>query len=224
MQKFATIYSITAKRKGGSDALEELLQSSHGDVDLTTIPDDRYLAEMTKRIFCAGFVWKVIENKWPNFEAAFQGFEIAKMAILSDDDLAALAQDERIVRNGQKIQTVRDNAHFIRNIADEYDSFGKFLTDWPASDQIGLMNLLKKRGSRLGGMTAQYFLRFVGKDSFILSKDVVAALVNAGVIDNHKATSQKDLKAIQEAFNQWHKESGRSYTELSRVLAMSIDS
>lgn len=223
MQKFETIYKRAAKRKGGPEVLEELLQSSYADVDLTQIPDDRYLAEITKRIFCAGFVWKVIESKWPGFEEAFQGFDVEKMAMLSDDDLSDLAQDKRIVRNGQKIQTVRDNAHLILNIADEYGSFGKFLAGWPVADQIGLLELLKKRGSRLGGATAQYFLRFVGKDSFILSKDVVAAMVTAGVIDNYKATSKRDLRAIQEAFNQWHEESGRSYTEMSRVLAMSVD-
>lgn len=224
MQKFETIYKRAAKRKGGTDALEELLGSDHDSVDLGKFSDDRYLSEMTKRIFCAGFVWRVIESKWPGFEEAFQGFDIEKMAGLSDNDITELTKDERIVRNAQKIQTVRDNAHLILNIGAEHGSFGAFLAEWPADNQVGLLNLLKKRGSRLGGMTAQYFLRFVGKDSYILSKDVVAALVAAGVVDNHKASSQKDLKAIQEAFNQWHVESGRSYTEMSRVLAMSIDS
>ena len=105
MEKFETIYQRAAKRKGGSEALDGLLSSDSSPVDLTKIPDDRYLAEMTKRIFCAGFVWKVIESKWPSFEEAFQGFDVDKMAVLSDDDLADLAQDERIVRNAQKIQT-----------------------------------------------------------------------------------------------------------------------
>jgi len=223
MQKFATIYQRAAQRKGGPHALEELLVTGSPPVDLTRIPDDRYLAEMTRRIFCAGFVWKVIESKWPAFEEAFQGFDVAKMAALSDDDLAALARDERIVRNAQKIQTVRANAHFMLDIVGERGSFGNFVAGWPESDIVGLLALLKKRGSRLGGATAQYFLRFMGKDTFILSNDVVAALVNAEVIDNHKATAVKDRKAIQAAFNQWHTESGRSYTVMSRVLAMSID-
>ena len=223
MEKFETIYQRAAKRKGGADALDGLLRSGSPPVDLAEVSDDRYLAEMTKRIFCAGFVWKVIEHKWPNFEHAFHGFDVDKMAILSDDDLSELAQDERIVRNAQKIQTVRANANFILDIAHEHGSFGHFLAKWPESDQSSLLALLKKRGSRLGGMTAQYFLRFVGKDSFILSTDVVAALVHAGVIDNHKATSAKDQRAIQAAFNQWHEESGRSYTDMSRILAMSTD-
>ncbi len=63
MENFATIYNHTVKRKGGQDALADLLNSTSATVDLTQIPDDRYLAEMTKRIFCAGFVWQVIENK-----------------------------------------------------------------------------------------------------------------------------------------------------------------
>lgn len=223
MQEFETIYQRAAKRKGGVEALEELLQSSNSPADLAKISDDRYLAEMTKRIFCAGFVWKVIESKWPEFEEAFQAFDVVKMAALSDNDLADLAQDKRIVRNAQKIRTVRDNAHFVLDITAEHGSFGQFLAGWPESDMIGLFDLLKKRGSRLGGATAQYFLRFMGKDTFMLSKDVVAALQQAGVIENNKATSKKDLQAIQNAFNRWHQESGRSFTQMSRILAMSTD-
>ena len=78
-------------------------------------------------------------------------------------------------------------------------------------------------GSRLGGTSGQYFLRSMGKDSFILSQDVVAALVREGVVDK-AATSKRDLAAVQSAFNRWREQSGRSLTEISRVLAMSIES
>jgi len=35
-------------------------------------------------------------------------------------------------------------------------------------------------------------------------------------------TSQKALRAVQAAFSAWQAETGRSYTELSRILAYSI--
>ena len=38
-------------------------------------------------------------------------------------------------------------------------------------------NANRLRGARLGGMTAQYFLRFMGKDGFVFSRDGVAALI-----------------------------------------------
>ena len=81
---------------------------------------------------------------------------------------------------------------------------------------------MKKRGSRLGGVTGQYALRFMGMDSFILSRSVIAALQRAGVIDG-PATSKTAQRKIQDAFNAWHKESGESYTRISRILGMSID-
>lgn len=225
MTSFQSIYERAAKRKGGEAELQSILAGKPKSADeLAAIPDDRWLAEMTRRIFSAGFVWSVIDNKWANFERAFHQFDISRNVAMHDEELEALTSDASIVRNGQKIFTVRENAKFVQATSAEHGGFGRFIGDWPVIDQVGLLNLLKKRGKRLGGNSAQYFLRFMGKDSFILSKDVIATLVDAEVIDNYKATSKRDLKAIQAAFNQWHVEMGLSYTNLSRIAAMSIDS
>jgi hypothetical protein len=35
-------------------------------------------------------------------------------------------------------------------------------------------------------------------------------------------TSQKALFLTQDAFNEWREESGKGFTEISRVLAMSV--
>ena len=225
MTSFETIYERAAVRKGGEAELLSMLTGKPKTADeLATIPNDRYLAEMTRRVFSAGFVWSVINNKWANFERAFHQFDIASNIAMHDEALEALTRDASIVRNGQKIFTVRENAKFIQTIMAEHGSFGRFLGDWPVSDQAGLLDVLKKRGKRLGGNSAQYFLRFMGKDSFILSKDVIAAMVSAEIIDNHKATSKRDRIAIQTAFNQWHDETNLSYTNLSQIAALSIDS
>ena len=85
-----------------------------------------------------------------------------------------------------------------------------------------LLETLKKRGSRLSGFSAQYFLRHMGVDGFILSPSVTAALVRAGVVDK-PPTSKKAMEAVQAAFDRWRKESGRSLSEISRTLGMSID-
>ncbi|MBV7327249.1 DNA-3-methyladenine glycosylase I [Chloroflexi bacterium TSY] len=224
MPSFQPIYDRAAARKGGEAELLALLpkEIKTGD-ELAAIPDDRHLAEMTKRIFCAGFVWRVIESKWPNFEEAFQEFDVAKMAALDDEDLDALTRDEGIVRNAQKIWTVRHNAQFMLDIASEHGTFARFIANWPESDIVDLWALLKKRGSRLGGATSQYYLRFMGKDVFMITRDVGTALVNAGVISNNSPTAKKDLAAVQAAFNHWHEETDLSYTALSRIEAYSIE-
>lgn len=224
MRTYQAIFERAAERHGGAKVLAAKLAESQpkSPTELAAISDDRWLAEMTRRIFQAGFNWSVVDNKWDGFEAAFEGFDVGRWAMASDDDLDALARDTRIVRNPQKIHTVRENAVFLSDLAKEHGSAGRFFADYPATDYVGLLGVLKKRGSRLGGTTAQYFLRFVGKDSFIVSRDVTAALIASGVIDK-APTSAKALRAVQDAFNDWMTESGRPLVQISRTLALSID-
>jgi 3-methyladenine DNA glycosylase Tag len=219
---FNTIRARAEKRKGGPKALAKLLPEKPDMKALAKLGDDRILAEMTKRVFCAGFAWSVIENKWPDFEKAFLGFRPAKLAFQPDEFWDALMDDKRIVRNGAKVMSVRENAQFVRAIAGEHGSFGKFLANWPASDEIGLLDLLAKRGSRLGGNTGQMLLRFVGWDGFVTSRDVVACLRDAGLNIAEEVKSKGDLAKVQAQFNAWAGETGLPYTHLSRICALSV--
>lgn len=220
MRSFDEIFEISAGRHGGPDAFETLLSKPKSHAELAAMPEDRWLSIITKSVFQAGFNWKVIESKWDGFETAFDGFDVGRCAFMDDEKFDALLQDTRIVRNGTKIAAVRDNAAFLLELRQEGGA-GKVLGGWPSTDYVGLLALLGKRGSRLGGATAQYSMRFAGRDSFILSHDVTARLIAEGVIDK-TATSKKALAAVQSAFNTWMDQSGRSLTEISRVLAMSL--
>ena len=122
----------------------------------------------------------------------------------------------------QRSHSVRENAGFVQEIAKEHGSFGKFLATWPSSDEIGLLDLLAKRGSRLGGNTGQMFLRFVGWDGFVTSQDVVACLREAGLDIAAEVKSKGDLAKVQAQFNAWAAETGLPYVHLSRICAMSI--
>ena len=219
---FEAIRARAAKRKGGDAALLALLPKVASARTLAKLTDDRVLAQMAQRIFSAGFVWRVVESKWPGFEAAFLGFAPKRLLFQPDEFWSDLAADARIIRNPQKIKAVRENAQFVSDIAREHGSFGRFLADWPAHDQIGLLAVLDKRGARLGGRSGQYFLRFIGKDTFITSHDVVACLRDAGLDISEHPTSRRDLARIQERFNAWAAETGLPYTHLSRICAMSV--
>ena len=219
---FKTIRARAEKRKGGPKGLEKLLPRKPDMKALAKISDDRILAEMTKRVFSAGCAWSVIEAKWPGFEKAFLGFKPAKLTFQPDDFWDGLLSDTSIVRNGAKIASVRENAAFVQEIASEHGSFGQFLAKWPSSDQIGLLNLLAKRGSRLGGNTGQMLLRFLGWDGFVTSQDVVACLRDAGLDIAAEVTSKGDLAKVQAQFNAWAAETGLPYVHLSRICAMSI--
>src|SRR5438445_8983742 len=222
MIPFKTIRARAEKRKGGTKVLNRLLPAKPDSRALAKLGDDRILAEMSKRVFSAGFAWSVIENKWPGFEKAFLGFKPGPLTLQPDEFWDALMKDTRIVRNGAKIMSVRANATFVREIAKEHGSFGKFLAKWPSSDQAGLLELLSKRGSRLGGNTGQMMLRFLGWDGFVTSRDMVTCLRDAGLDIAETVTSKRDLAKVQAQFNAWAEETGLAYTHISRICAMSI--
>ena len=222
MTLFETIRARAKERKGGAEALARLMPPKPDPKALRKLHDDRVLAEMTRRVFSAGFAWSVIESKWPGFEEAFLGFEPSRLAFEPDEFWDKLTKDARIVRNGAKIMSVRLNARFVLEVAKEHGSFGKFLAEWPPSDEVGLLEVLAKRGSRLGGNSGQMLLRFLGYDAFVTSKDVVACLCLAGLDVAEVPTSKRDLAKIQEQFNVWAKETGLPYRHLSLICAFSI--
>jgi 3-methyladenine DNA glycosylase Tag len=224
MQPFAKILAVAAKRKGGAAKLEQILATtaSRTPKQIARIADDRILAEMTRRVFYAGFSSKVVDDKWDAFEKGFDHFDPNACAFMSDEHFEALTQDRGIVRNGAKIRSVQVNGKFLLELKAEHGSAARFFADWPDNDYVGLLDVLKKRASHLGGDAAGRFLRAIGKPAFIPSPDMVTALIREGVLERPPG-GKRDLATIQAAFNQWSDESGRDLTAISRVLAMSVD-
>ena len=222
MGSFAEVQERAERRKGGADALKALMPKAPDHDAVRIFPDDRLLSEMTRYVFYAGFVRNIIDSKWPGFEAAFSGFDPAFLNLAPDDYWHDLTSDTRIIRNGAKIMSVRTNAQFIRRLADEHGSAGRFFADWPIEDHIGLLGVLDKRADRLGGMSGQYFLRAIGRDSFVMSHDVLACLRLSGLPISEGKPTKKDLRQIQDQFNAWHAETGLPLTYLSRICAFSV--
>jgi 3-methyladenine DNA glycosylase Tag len=222
MQSYHQIFERAAARKGGAAALEGLIAEwpAKGHAELVATPDDRWLAEMTRSVFQAGFNWQVIDNKWPGFETAFHGFDTRLNAAMSEEEFDAHLKDASIVRNGQKIASVRHNAQFLVDLAVEHGSASAFFADWPDSDLVGLLDVMKKRAARCAGETAMRLLRRMGKPAFITTRDVAAALVEAGVL-SAAPKNRKDLQVVQDAFNAWSQATGRDFNAISRTLALS---
>ena len=222
INSFTKIQERAEKRKGGADALKKMMPEVLSQKELSELGDDRFLSMMTKCINQAGFSWKVIENKWPQFEEAFFAFDPEKLALLSPEQWEAYASDRRVVRNWQKIKALQENVFFVQEESRKHGSFGKFIANWPGSEQIELMAYLKQHGSRLGGKSSTWFLRRAGKDCFILSRDVVVVLNAIGLDVAAQPSSQRDLKKIQAQFNDWHEETALPYSHLSRIIACSV--
>lgn len=219
-ESFQTIYRRACERKGGERVLEAMLRAPLTKANVEKISDDRFLAAMTKQVFKSGFVWRVIEQKWPDFETVFFGFDVDKVLLMPDEMLEQKASDKRIVRNYKKVTTVRDNAMMIKDVALEYGSFGKFVASFEKDNITSLWEFMKKRGARLGGNTGPYMLRALGIDTFLFSRDVEDYLRKHDIVDGG-LTSKKSLSSANAAFAQWHRESGRSLQEISAIVAFS---
>ncbi|QJR81491.1 DNA-3-methyladenine glycosylase I [Alteromonas pelagimontana] len=219
-EAFSTIYQRACERKGGSEALEAMLSTPLPDEAVANIPNDRFLAAMTKQVFQSGFVWRVIEQKWPNFEAAFFNFDIEKVLLMPDEMLEQKASDKRIVRNYKKVMTVRENALMIKDVAMKYGSFGAFVAQFEAERVTELWQYLKRHGARLGGNSGPYMLRALGVDTFLLTADVEDYLRKHDVFDGG-VSSKRSLAAINAQFVSWQQESGRSLTQIGQIISYS---
>jgi len=218
LEKIDDIYQRAAARKGGVANLNILLGPGNEDRLLAEIPDDRFLAEFTKKVFQSGFVWRVVENKWPNFEESFFNFNIEKVLMMPEEMMERKASDPKIIRNFNKVKTIKANGQMIFEQQRQGHSFAEFIAKWPSDDIIGLWAYLKKHGQRLGGNTGPYALRALGKDTFILSRDV-EAYFRAHEIITGGIQTKSSLNAIQNSFNHWQKQCDLSLGQLSRLIA-----
>lgn len=222
MEHFDHIYQRACQRKGGEAALRRLIDTPLlGPAELAAIPDDRWLSSFTMSLFQSGFVWQVIRNKWPAFERAFFGFDPHRMLLLDERHMERLNGDEGIVRHAKKIAAVPVNARMVLELGEAHGGFGAFVAHWPEQDRVGLWLEIKRHGSLLGGNITPYALRRLGVDTFIFSQDVTAYLRHHAVVEAGLG-SKKGMLQAQYAFNLWRRQSGLSFSEISKTIAFSM--
>jgi 3-methyladenine DNA glycosylase Tag len=220
---FATILDV-ARTRHGAAAVEARLSQPKSAADLAATGDDRYLSQMSLRVFRAGLKHSVVDAKWPAFEEAFFGFDPRRVRAMSDESVEALLGNARLIRHWGKLKSVRDNAAAMLDVAAEQSggSFGAWLADWPGTDIVGLWEALAKRFSQMGGNSGPSFLRMVGKDTFVLTPAVMAALQRWGAVAAPPKNRQ-DRAQVQAAFNAWAQESDRPLCQMSLILAASVE-
>lgn len=136
-----------------------------------------YLEVLTKAVFESGMSWAVVENKWPGFQAAFDGFDPEKIANYSPDKLDELTGDTRIIRNRRKIEATVHNAQAMLDAEREFGSFKKYLQslgDFPAT-----VKDMRKRFKHVGDFGAYYFL-YVVKEPVPPHEEFRAKLLESG--------------------------------------------
>jgi 3-methyladenine DNA glycosylase Tag len=218
---FAPILDAARTRLGAA-ALEARLPEAKTAAELAATPDDRYLSEMSRRVFRAGLKHSVVDAKWPAFEEAFHGFEPRRVRAMSDEAMEGLLGNTKLIRHWGKLKSVRDNAAAMLELAGQHKSFGAWLAGWPGEDIVGLWEALAKTFSQMGGNSGPSFLRMVSKDTFILTPSVTGALKHWGAI-SAPPKNRQDRAMVQAAFNAWGEETGRPLCQLSLILAASIE-
>lgn len=187
---------------------------------LEALTNAQYLSLIGLRIFRAGLKHSVVDAKWPHFENVFKGFNPAYVASLSDEALEQHMMQPGLIKHWGKMKALRTNATWLLQLEREQGGFGQYIANWPVTDIVLLWLEMKKKGAQLGGRSAPAVLRMAGKDTFMLSEDVMVQMRALGVVtkvtDN---TAKRDLLAIQAAFNEWHRQSGYPMAHLSRMLS-----
>ncbi|MFH2110931.1 MAG: DNA-3-methyladenine glycosylase I [Candidatus Bathyarchaeota archaeon] len=126
--------------------------------------DDAYFENMSRCVFQAGLSWRLMADKWPNFQRTFDGFEVRKVAGYGADDIRRLSEDSGIIRNRSKIVATIENAREFERVAAEAGSFQRWLDGIDKANNYDLVvKRLKARFRRVGPSTAHIFLWSVGE-------------------------------------------------------------
>ena len=108
---FATILDA-ARTRHGANALEARLPMPKTPAELAAMPDDRYLSDMSRRVFRAGLKYSLVDAKWPAFEEVFQSFEPRRVRAMSDEAMEGLLGDARLIRHWGKFSVNSPSATF----------------------------------------------------------------------------------------------------------------
>jgi DNA-3-methyladenine glycosylase I len=125
--------------------------------------DDAVLFErLVLEINQAGLSWLTILKKRAAFFAAYDGFDIDKVAAYGEAERARLLGDAGIIRNRLKIEAAIENARRLQAIRDSHGSFAAWLDAHHPLDKAGWVKLFGKTFRFTGGEIVGEFLMSLG--------------------------------------------------------------
>lgn len=122
----------------------------------------------------AGLSWYTVLKKRENYREALDGFDVNKIVDYSSEKIEELLQNEGLIRNRRKLESVVLNAKAFKEVQKEFGSFSDYLwgyvndqpivncwenlSDVPANTQLSdqISKDLKKRGFKFIGTTIIY--------------------------------------------------------------------
>ncbi len=158
------------------------LSCYHDEVWGTRTDDESAMFEaLTLGVFEVGLSWSIVFGKLSALRRAFRGFDIAKVAAMTDRDVDRLLQDPSIIRNRGKIQATVDNARAMRSaspsllaLAKSHESIRRL-----APRSLGGLPKSTPQADAFAKQLKSQGYRFVGPTS------VYAFMQNIGVVNDH---------------------------------------
>ncbi len=155
---------------------DELYVKYHDEEWGRLVTDDKALFEfLVLESAQAGLSWITILRKRENYRKAFHGFDVEKVAQMTNEDVERLMQFDGIIRNRLKITSTITNARLFIGIQKEFGSFYNYtlsffpgnkpivnhprmLSDIPVSspESDAMSKDMKKRGFKFFGTTICY--------------------------------------------------------------------
>jgi DNA-3-methyladenine glycosylase I len=159
-------------------ARSELMIRYHDEEWGVPVHEDRTLFEfLILEGAQAGLSWETILNKRENYRAAFDEFDVRRIAGYDRRKIAQLLRNPGIVRNRLKIASAVRNAEALLRVREEFGSFDSYVWQfvngrprvnfWKRQHQVpprtAMSRALKNRGFNFVGSTICYaFMQAVG--------------------------------------------------------------
>ncbi len=110
----------------------------------------------------AGLSWTLILKRAPEFQRAYDGFDVDAVAAYGEADTARLLADAGIIRNRLKVRAAIENARRIQDLRSEYGSFKGWLDDHHPRSLEEWVKLFKANFRFVGGEIVKEFLMSTG--------------------------------------------------------------
>ncbi len=172
------------RRCGWVNLKNERYVAYHDNEWGTPLHDEARLCELfILESFQAGLSWECVLNKRENFRAAFDGFDVERIASYGGEKRAELMQNKGIIRNRRKIDAAVVNCRALLEIRREFGSFARYVwsfTDGKTVDEPWTERTTSPLSDRMSAELRRRGMKFVG------STIVYSFLQAAGVINAHE--------------------------------------
>ncbi|WP_421878031.1 DNA-3-methyladenine glycosylase I [Pacificispira sp.] len=145
-------------------AIGDALHGPYHDTEYGFPEEDeaRLFERLTMEIMQAGLNWGLVLRKRASLNAAFDGFDVDRVASYGDDDVARLMADEGIVRNRLKVHAVIHNARVLQGIRESHGGFASWIAAHHPLTKLEWIKLFKKTFKFTGGEITGEFLMSIG--------------------------------------------------------------